>query len=65
MTSTMCLALLNALGPSGCPPDLEPSLEAEAHGRDRMSILRTLDLGCKAERKTETRLGRRYWYFFW
>ena len=34
MTSTMCLALLNALGPSGCPPDLDPSLEAEAAGKD-------------------------------
>ena len=26
----MSLALLNALGPSGCPPDLDAALEAEA-----------------------------------
>lgn len=29
MATTMSLALLNALGPQGCPPDLDVSLEAE------------------------------------
>lgn len=29
MATTMSLALLNALGPTGCPPDLDASLEAE------------------------------------
>eukprot|EP00435_Cladocopium_sp_Y103_P073232 s33_g42.t2 len=29
MATTMSLALLNSLGPTGCPPDLEASLEAE------------------------------------
>lgn len=30
MATTMSLALLNSLGPTGSPPDLEASLEAEA-----------------------------------
>ncbi|CAK9006905.1 unnamed protein product [Durusdinium trenchii] len=29
MATTVSLALLNSLGPSGCPPDLAPPLEAE------------------------------------
>ena len=29
MTTTMCMALLNALGPKGCPPDLSAAEEVE------------------------------------
>jgi hypothetical protein len=64
MATTMSLALLNSLGPTGSPPDLEASLEAEAWKIWEFGILHNRSINAWFLIRTMRKFGSSL-FFFW